>query len=37
MQLDPTELTPVVNRLKRTEGVDVYDRDTNFNPLPVRG
>jgi uncharacterized integral membrane protein (TIGR00697 family) len=27
----------VVNRLKRTEGVDVYDRDTNFNPLPARG
>ena len=27
----------VVNRLKRTEDVDVYDRDTNFNPLPVRG
>ena len=25
----------VVNRLKRTEGVDTYDRDTNFNPLPV--
>ncbi len=27
----------VVNRLKRTEGVDVYDRDTRFNPLLVRG
>jgi uncharacterized integral membrane protein (TIGR00697 family) len=27
----------VVNRLKRTEAVDVYDRDTNFNPLPARG
>jgi queuosine precursor transporter len=27
----------VVNRLKRTEGVDVYDRDTPFNPLLVRG
>ena len=29
----------VVNRLKRAEGVDVYDRDTNFNPFartPVR-
>ena len=25
----------VVKRLKRTEGVDVYDRDTNFNPLPI--
>ena len=25
----------VVNALKRREGVDVYDRDTNFNPLPV--
>ena len=25
----------VVNRLKRTEGIDVYDRDTNFNPLPL--
>jgi uncharacterized integral membrane protein (TIGR00697 family) len=25
----------VVNRLKRTEGLDVYDRDTSFNPLPV--
>jgi queuosine precursor transporter len=25
----------VVNRLKHTEGVDAYDRDTNFNPLPV--
>jgi uncharacterized integral membrane protein (TIGR00697 family) len=25
----------VVNRLKRTEGVDVYDRDTSFNPLPT--
>ena len=24
----------VVNRLKRREGVDVYDRDTSFNPLP---
>ncbi|MBA2270255.1 MAG: queuosine precursor transporter [Verrucomicrobiota bacterium] len=23
----------VVNRLKRSEGVDVYDRDTNFNPF----
>jgi uncharacterized integral membrane protein (TIGR00697 family) len=23
----------VVNRLKRAEGVDVYDRDTNFNPF----
>ena len=25
----------VVNKLKRIEGVDVYDRDTDFNPLPV--
>ena len=25
----------VVNKLKRLEGVDVYDRDTDFNPLPV--
>ena len=25
----------VVNRLKRREGVDVYDRDTSFNPLPL--
>jgi queuosine precursor transporter len=25
----------VVNRLKRSEGLDVYDRDTNFNPLLV--
>jgi queuosine precursor transporter len=25
----------VVKRLKRTEGIDVYDRDTNFNPLPI--
>jgi uncharacterized PurR-regulated membrane protein YhhQ (DUF165 family) len=25
----------VVNALKRREGVDVYDRDTDFNPLPV--
>ena len=25
----------VVNKLKRQEGVDVYDRETNFNPLPV--
>jgi hypothetical protein len=25
----------VVNRLKRTEGVDVYDRDASFNPLPI--
>ncbi len=24
----------VVNYLKRAEGVDVYDRDTSFNPLP---
>src|SRR3979411_274769 len=23
----------IVNRLKRAEGVDVYDRDTNFNPF----
>src|SRR5438309_8884101 len=30
-------LTPVtyliVNRLKRAEGIDIYDRDTNFNPF----
>ena len=25
----------VVNALKRHEGVDVYDRDTDFNPLAV--
>jgi uncharacterized integral membrane protein (TIGR00697 family) len=25
----------VVNRLKRTEGMDVYDRDTDFNPLAI--
>jgi queuosine precursor transporter len=25
----------VVNRLKRTEGIDVYDRDTSFNPLLI--
>ena len=25
----------VVNALKRREGVDAYDRDTDFNPLPV--
>ena len=25
----------VVGALKRHEGVDVYDRDTDFNPLPV--
>ncbi len=25
----------VVNSLKRREGVDAYDRDTNFNPLPI--
>lgn len=25
----------VVNALKRREGLDVYDRDTDFNPLPV--
>ncbi len=25
----------VVGRLKRAEGVDVYDRDTNFSPLPT--
>jgi uncharacterized integral membrane protein (TIGR00697 family) len=25
----------VVNHLKRTEGMDVYDRDTDFNPLPT--
>ncbi len=26
----------VVNRLKQEEGVDVYDYDTTFNPLPVK-
>ncbi len=25
----------VVNRLKRTGGLDVYDRDASFNPLPI--
>lgn len=25
----------VVNSLKRSEGIDVYDRETNFNPLPI--
>ena len=25
----------IVNRLKRAEGVDAFDRDTRFNPLPV--
>jgi uncharacterized integral membrane protein (TIGR00697 family) len=25
----------VVNRLKRTEGMDVFDRDTDFNPLAI--
>ena len=25
----------VVNKLKRAEGVDVYDRDTNFNPFAL--
>jgi hypothetical protein len=25
----------VVNGLKRAEGIDVYDRETNFSPLPV--
>jgi queuosine precursor transporter len=25
----------VVNALKRHEGIDAYDRDTDFNPLPV--
>ena len=25
----------VVNRLKRAEGLDVYDRDTSFNPLLI--
>lgn len=32
-------LTPVtyavVNKLKKAEGEDVYDRDTDFNPLKV--
>jgi uncharacterized integral membrane protein (TIGR00697 family) len=25
----------IVNRLKRAEGIDTFDRDTRFNPLPV--
>jgi uncharacterized integral membrane protein (TIGR00697 family) len=25
----------IVNRLKRAEGVDAYDRDANFNPLLI--
>jgi queuosine precursor transporter len=25
----------IVNRLKHTEGVDVYDHDTRFNPLLI--
>jgi uncharacterized integral membrane protein (TIGR00697 family) len=25
----------VVNTLKRIEGIDVYDRDTDFNPVPL--
>ncbi len=25
----------VVNSLKRSEGIDVYDRDTNFRPVPL--
>ena len=25
----------VVNKLKRAEGIDVYDRDTDFRPLPI--
>jgi uncharacterized integral membrane protein (TIGR00697 family) len=25
----------IVNRLKRAEDIDVYDRDTSFNPLPI--
>jgi queuosine precursor transporter len=25
----------IVNRLKRAEGVDAFDRDLRFNPLPV--
>jgi uncharacterized integral membrane protein (TIGR00697 family) len=27
----------VVNSLKRREGVDAYDHDTSFNPLPIGG
>jgi queuosine precursor transporter len=27
----------VVNAVKRAEGIDVYDRETNFNPLPGAG
>jgi hypothetical protein len=23
----------IVNKLKRAEGIDVYDRNTNFNPF----
>jgi uncharacterized integral membrane protein (TIGR00697 family) len=36
-----TVLTPVtykvVNSLKKAEGVDYYDRDTNFNPFKISG
>jgi uncharacterized integral membrane protein (TIGR00697 family) len=36
-----TIMTPVtylvVNKLKQAEGVDVYDRDTDFRPIPVGG
>lgn len=27
----------VVNALKRREGIDTYDRDTSFSPLPISG
>ncbi len=27
----------VVNTLKRVEGIDYYDRDTDFNPFILRG
>ena len=27
----------VVNKLKQVEGIDVYDRDTDFSPIPVGG
>jgi hypothetical protein len=25
----------ILNTLKRREGVDIFDRDTSFSPLPV--
>jgi hypothetical protein len=27
----------VVNYLKRVEGLDVFDRETNFNPIVISG